>query len=84
MTLVDANYEFIYVDNGCNGRSNEVGVFCNCSLSKAIEYNNLNMPLHRVICEEIQPLPYFIVADDAFPLKENIMKPYPIRNLPHE
>ena len=26
-------------------------------------------------------LPYMIIADDAFPLQENIMKPYPHRNL---
>ena len=84
MALVDANYEFIYVDIGCNNRISDGGVFRNCFLSKAIEHNDLNTPPPRVICEEIKPLPYGIVADDAFPLKENIMNPYPLRNLPHE
>ena len=77
MALVDADYEFIYVDIGCNGRISDGGVFRNCSLSKEIEHNNLNILPPRVICEEIQPLPYVIVADDAFPLKENIMTALP-------
>ena len=84
MALVDTNYEFIYVDIGCNGRISDGRVFRNCSLSKAIEHDDLNIPPPQVICEEIQPLPYVIVADDAFHLKENIMKYYPLHNLSHE
>ena len=75
MALVDVNYEFIYVDIGCNGRISNEGVFQNCSLSKVIEHNDLDIPPPRVIREEIQSLPYVIAVDDAFPLKENIMKP---------
>ena len=42
MALVVANYKFIYVDVGCNGRSSDGSVFRNCSLSEAIERNYLN------------------------------------------
>ena len=34
--LVDADYKFIYVDVGCNGRISDGGVSRNASLSKAL------------------------------------------------
>ena len=42
--VVDANYKFIHVDVGCNGRVSDGGVFRNCNLFTAIENNTLNMP----------------------------------------
>lgn len=79
LALADANYKFLYVDVGCNGRISDGGVFRNSSLSSAMENNLLNIPMPRYIGDVL--LPYVIVADDAFPLKENIMKPYPSRAL---
>ena len=48
MAFVDANYEFLYVDIGCNAIISDGGMFCNCSLSKAIEHNDLNIPPPRL------------------------------------
>ena len=79
LALVDTNYKFIYVDVGCNGRISDGGVFRNCSLSAAIERNILGIPAPRLVGGVV--LPYVIIADDAFPLKENLMKPYPFRGL---
>ena len=56
MALVESNYEFIYVNIGCNGRISDGGVFRNCTLSKAVEHNDLNITPPLFICEEIQPL----------------------------
>lgn len=62
MALVDANYCFRYFDIGTNGRANG-----NSSLNTALEEisNKLNFPKNGVI-----------VADDAFPLRTNILKPF--------
>ena len=81
LALVDADYKFIYVDVGCNGRISDGGVFRNSTLSKAIYENLLNIPPPRKVGEEELLLPYVILADDAFPLNENIMKPFPYRGL---
>ena len=71
LALVDANYKFIYVDIGCNGRISDGGVFRNSSLSTAIDENILNIPPARKVGASV--LPYVIVADDAFPLKQNLV-----------
>ena len=84
LALVDANYRFIYIDVGCNGRISDGGVFRNSSLSLALSENSLNMPDPRIVDGDDSPLPYVVVADDAFPLKTYIMKPYSQRGLTPE
>ena len=44
LALVDADYKFIYVDIGCNGRISDGGVYQNSSLSHAINSNLINIP----------------------------------------
>lgn len=80
LALVDANYKFIYIDVGCNGRISDGGVFRNSTLSMALDKETLNIP--KIDAHE--SMPYVIVADDAFPLKPYIMKPYPQRQLTKE
>ena len=76
LAVVDANYKFLYVDIGRNGRVSDGGVFRSSTLSEALESNSLNIPPPEPVPGESFSLPYVIVADDAFPLKENILKPY--------
>ena len=77
--MVDADYKFLYVDVGCTGRISNGGVFRHSPLSSALENNDLNVPK-----ESMGSLPYVVVADDAFPLKRYLMKPYTLRNLSKE
>ncbi|KAJ8927682.1 hypothetical protein NQ314_019839 [Rhamnusium bicolor] len=44
LALVDANYNFIYVDVGVNGRVSDGGVYRQSSLAKALAQNSLNIP----------------------------------------
>ena len=83
MALVDANCRFIYVDIGCNGRVSDGGVWSNSRLSELCidESNPLNIPPSKQLPGRYIKIPYFIVADQAFPLKPYIMRPYPSRNL---
>ena len=78
---MDANYKFIYADVGCNGRISDGGVFRNSTLSKAISTKLLSILGPRTLDDGETEAPYVIVADDAFPLMEILIKPYPFRGL---
>lgn len=62
--VADANYNFTYVHIGCQGRISDGGVFKNTGFARCLNK------------EMLKPIPYVFVADDAFPLSANIMKPY--------
>ena len=81
MALVDANYRFLWVDIGSNGRCADGGVFAETELRQAIEEGQLGIPPDEPLPNDDIPLPYAIIADDAFPLKQWLLKPYPLRDL---
>lgn len=74
--LVDANYKFVYVDVGCQGRISDGGVFKHSSLYKKLAANKLNLPANGALPGRDCIIPYVILGDEAFPLTEQIMKPY--------
>ena len=71
-----------FVDVGCNGRISDGGVFSRCALSSALENNTLSFPALVPLPGTDTILPHVVVADDAFPLRKNIMKPFSTRNQP--
>ena len=90
MALADYDYKFIYIDVGCQGRISDGGVYNNSTLNEAILNNSFNLPPPKplpileeadIIWDNDTTIPFMFVADDAFPLSENIMKPYPQRKL---
>ena len=82
MAVCDAQYKFILVDVGDSGRHSDGGVFSNSTFGKAISDGTLPFPPSRPLPGTLHPsLPYIIVGDEAFPLKNHIMRPYPGRYL---
>jgi DDE superfamily endonuclease len=81
LALVDAKYRFLYIDVGTNGRVSDGGVFRESDLSKALKEGTLGVPPPKPLPGRETPVPYVIVADDAFSLSTNLMKPYPNRQL---
>ena len=94
MAFVDYDYQFIYVDVGCQGRISDGGVFRNSSFYEKMVNNSLNLPpprtLPKLCIESWEPLenddvvPFLFVPDNAFPLTTGIMKPYPDKGLTDE
>lgn len=81
MGIADAYYKLLYIDVGRNGRSSDGGVFNRCSFARAIESGQLGLPEPTPLPGREKPVPYVLVADDAFALRPNLMKPYAQRGL---
>ncbi|XP_068244045.1 putative nuclease HARBI1 [Palaemon carinicauda] len=77
LAVVNAKYEFIMVDAGMNGRVSDGGVMSHTNFSSLMEHGELQLsgaePLHGGDSIDV---PYFFVADEAFAMNENLLKPY--------
>lgn len=83
--LCNANYKFIYVDVGANGRVGDAGVYANSTLKHWLnETSLLNFPKDMKLLKTNTVLPLVVLADDAFPLSHNVMTPHPLKNITKE
>lgn len=86
LAVVDAEYRFRVIDVGGYGRSSDGGILANSAFGEALRSGTLHLPadLHLPGAEQRGPLPHVFVADEAFPLRRNMMRPFPGRSLPRE
>lgn len=77
--LVDAgDYNFMFVDVGCQGRISDGGVFANTELYKKLEAKALHLPQPTPLVNgSTKCIPYFLIGNEAFALTEYLMKVYP-------
>jgi len=84
LAVCDAHYRFVLVDIGNSGRHSDGGVFNHSRIGRKFEQGLLNFPPPACLPGSSICMPYYFVADDAFPLKVSLIKPYPGRNLPDD
>lgn len=82
--IVNANYEFIYVHTGTNGRVSDGGIWNQTGIYKRLVANTLNIPKETRLPGCSDPVSYVFIGDEAFPLMEHLMKPYPQRGITHD
>ena len=81
MATVDANYKFTTIDVGSMGRFSDGNIFSSSPLGKKLMRQTLALPQPTLFGTAEVPLPYVFVGDKAFPLAENLMRPYPRRSV---
>jgi len=80
MAACDAEYKFTWVDIGQYGSVSDGGVWANTDFASDLEDGHVDLPPPKPLPQKDRPFPHFFVADEAFPLKEYIMRPYPRQN----
>ena len=83
MAVAGPSYKILYADVGTKGssRASDGGTWNKSSFHEAVKSNQLGIPGPKVLPQRDKPLPYVFTADDAFALKNYIMKPFPQSNL---
>lgn len=76
LALVDAQYNFMYVHIGTQGRISDGGVLQGSGLKMMMDEKSLNLPDPVPLQNRDKLLPYYFLGDSAFSLGENLMKPY--------
>ncbi|XP_070401439.1 uncharacterized protein [Nothobranchius furzeri] len=84
MAVVDTNYRFVYASAGTQGRASDAGVFAHSDLREAMDTGTLNVPPDATLPGTDSTMPYVLIGDEAYPLRPDLMKPYPSQNLNHD
>ncbi|XP_035995635.1 protein ALP1-like [Fundulus heteroclitus] len=83
LAVVDARYLFRVVDVGAFGRKSDGGTLAASTFGEALREEKLHLPEDAPLpgANHLGPMPHVFVGDEAFPLRRNVLRPYPGRNL---
>lgn len=84
MAIVSASYRFMLIDIGAQGRHSDGGIFLNSIMGQMFHRDEFDVPIPSVCSVNRPPLPYMLVADEAFQLNKFTLRPYPGRNITEE
>jgi hypothetical protein len=80
--IADYDYKLIYFSFGVNGRVSDGGVLNLCDINEKILNKTLSIPEPTLVDGTL--LPYVFIGDEAFELRENLMKPFNANVLTNE
>ncbi|XP_043074666.1 uncharacterized protein si:dkey-121j17.6 [Puntigrus tetrazona] len=83
MAAVDANYKFIYGSLETQDKVSGAGRFAHSNLCKAMDQGLLNFPPPEPLPDSDIMMPYMFVGDERHPLRPDLMKPYPNKQMDH-
>ncbi|KAL7290893.1 hypothetical protein TKK_0015623 [Trichogramma kaykai] len=75
--LVDPYLRFISIDVGGVGSQYDATTFRNSTLYNGLKSNIIELPPDDKCFKTHTVIPYFIIADGAYPFSNNLIKPYP-------
>lgn len=81
LAIADADGMFVTIDVGEFGRNSDGRAFRNSNMGQALLRGNLGLPQPTPLPGETREIPFYFVADEAFSLHKNVMKPYSRKQL---
>lgn len=68
--IVNANYEFLYVHTGTNGRVSDGGIWSQTGICKRLKENKLTIPNLSTLLDTIDEFPYVFIGDKGISYDE--------------
>ena len=82
LAVVTSDYKFLWIDTSGKGSSSDAQIYNISQLQEGLEKNDIRgFPQPDPLPGDTQDIPYFLVGDDAFALRQFMMKPYGSRTL---
>lgn len=78
LTLVDANYKFLWADVGGLSSMSDCQIFNESELKQCLDEGSIYFPDPEPLPNDDIGTPYFFLGDDAFGLRTYLMKPYSV------
>lgn len=76
MAVVNAKYRFIMINVGSYGKDSDSGILCITNFHQCLENGTLKLPIKRKLNNSDILAPYVFVGDEAFPLRNYLMRPF--------
>lgn len=84
MVCADADGIFTTIDVGKASRFSDAAVFRTSNLEKLLDTDKLHILKPTPMPNNAFDFPFYMVGDEAFPLKINLIRPFPKRDLDNE
>ena len=81
LAIAGPDYEWLFASVGTNGRMKDSGIWNKSSLRRAIENREIGLSEPRALPYCLEKIPFVILGDDGFALKNYMMKTFPQSNL---
>lgn len=77
LAITDAHYRFLFIDVGSFGREGDAGIFAKSNIGELLASGEFPFPNPTELPGTSTKMGYVFIGDEAFPLSETLMKPYP-------
>ena len=84
LVLCDANYKAIWAHVGSPGSESDCGIYNDSPMFQGIQDETIKLPPPEPLPNDTEDTPYFFIGDDAFTLRQHMLKPFSARYLENE
>ena len=84
LVLCDANYKAILAHVGSPGSQSDCGIYNDSPMFQGIQDETIKLPPPQPLPNHTEDTLYFFIGDDAFPLRQHMLKPFSARYLEAE